>query len=224
MPHYQIIRDVGRTLLSVLTAEFAASKVKGKAYLATPTAEFLKKSAPCLVLYLYDLRPWVGNRSDEPFVEEEVVDDKGETHIVKFAQPLELDMRYMLCAAGETLEEEWELLGLGIKAFGNTLKMDKKQLLGDSWFRDEELKIIEDGDFSLEKCHALFGQFGAGPKVAVGYATSAKLFTGKELGRTRRVRQRQIDVFDPLRPPPGSVAAKELGVEPRTPKIVSTKK
>jgi hypothetical protein len=224
MPHYQIIRDVGRTLLSVLNAEFTASKVKGKAHLATPTAEFLKKNAPSLVLYLYDLRPWVGNRSDEPFVEEEVVDDKGETHIVKFAQPLELDMRYMLCASGESLEEEWELLGLGIKAFGNTLKMDKKQLLGDSWFRDEELKIIEDGEFSLEKCHAIFGGFGAGPKVAVGYATSAKLFTGKELGRTRRVRQRQIDVFDPLRPPPGSVAARELGVEPRTPKIVSTKK
>ena len=50
MPHHQIIRDVGRTLLGVLTAELTASKVKAKAHLATPTAEFLKKNSPSLVL------------------------------------------------------------------------------------------------------------------------------------------------------------------------------
>jgi hypothetical protein len=38
------------------------------------------------------------------------------------------------------------------------------------------------------------------------------------------VRERHIDVFDPLRPPPGSVSAKELGVEAKPPKIVATKK
>ncbi len=225
MPHHQIIRDVGRTLLGVLNAELTASKVKAKAHLATPTAEFLKKNAPCIVLFLYDLKPWIGAKSDEPYyLEDEVVDEKGETHVVRFARPLELDMKYMLCAAGEDLEEEYELLGLGLKAFLNTYKLSGKQLLGDSWMKDEDLKITEDGDFSLDKAYAIFGGFGTGPKVAVGYSTSARLFTGKEVGRSKRVRQRQIDVFDPLRPPPGSVAAKELGVEPRTPKIVSTKK
>jgi hypothetical protein len=224
MPHHQIIRDVGRTLLGVLTAELTASKVKAKAHLATPTAEFLKKNSPSLVLYLYDLTPWGGNRSEDPFEEQEVVDEKGETHVVRYKQPLQLDLRYMLCAAADDLEEEWELLGLGIKALGDMGTFKGKQLSGDSWYKDEELKISEDGDFSLEKCHAIFGGFNTGPKVAVGYATTAKLFSGKELGRSKRVRQRQIDVFDPLRPPPGSVAAKELGMEPRTPKIVSTKK
>ena len=224
MPHHQIIRDVGRTLLSVLSAEFTASKVKAKAHLATPTVEFLKKNAPAIVLYLYDLKPWGGPRSDDPFSEEEIVDEKGETHVVRYKQPLQIDLRYLLCAAGEDLEEEWELLGLGIKALGNMGTLEGKQLLGDSWYKDEDLKINEDDEFALDKCHAIFGGFNTGPKVAVGYSTSAKLFTGKELGRSKRVRQRQIDVFDPLRPPPGSVAAKELGLEPRTPKIVSTKK
>jgi len=38
------------------------------------------------------------------------------------------------------------------------------------------------------------------------------------------VRQRHIDVFDQLRPPPGSVSAKELGVEAKPPKIVAPPK
>ena len=225
MPKHEIIRDVGNTLLGVLRAEVVASRVKGKAFLATPTGEFLKKNAPCIVLCLYDLRPWIGARSEEPYyLEEEVVDEKGETHVVRYARPLELDLRYMLCASGETLEEEYQLLGLGMKAFLDKPKLKNSELLGDSFMKGEELSIAEDSEFSLDKCHALFGGFGAGPKVAVGYSTAARLFSGKELGRSKRVRQRQIDVFDPLRPPPGSVAAKELGMEARTPKIVSTKK
>ena len=225
MPKHEIIRDVGNSLLGVLRAELTAARVKAKAHLATPTAEFLKKNTPCIVLYLYNLRPWIGARSDEPYyLEEEIVDEKGETHVVRFARPLELDMRFMLCAAGDTLEEEYDLLGLGIKAFLDKGKLKNHELAGDSFMKGEDLSIVEDSEFSLEKCHALFGGFGSGPKIAVGYATSARLFSGKEVGRTKRVRQRQIDVFDPLRPPPGSVAAKELGMEPRTPKIVSTKK
>ena len=225
MPKHQIIRDVSNTLLGVLRAELAAARVKAKAFVATPTGEFLRKNAPCLVLYLYEVRPWIGARSDEPYyLEEEVVDEKGETHVVRFARPLELDLRYMLCASGDTLEEEYEILGLGLKAFLDKNKLKHNELVGDSFMKGEDLAIVEDTEFSLEKCHALFGGFGAGPKVAVGYSTSARLFSGKEVGRSKRVRQRQIDVFDPLRPPPGSVAAKELGMEPRTPKIVSTKK
>jgi Pvc16 N-terminal domain len=225
MPKHQVIRDAGNALLGVLRAELAASKVKGKAFLAAPTAEFLKKNAPCLCLYLYDLRPWVGARKDEPWtLEEEIVDDKGETHIVKYMRPLELDLRYLLCAAADDPADEHELLGLGMKAFLDKPKFKHEELPGDAFMGDDGLTLHEDTDFTLERSLSVFSAFGAGPRLAVGYSTQARLFTGKEMGRTKRVRQRHIDVFDPLRPPPGSVSAKELGLEPRTPKIVSTKK
>jgi Pvc16 N-terminal domain len=225
MPHHQIIRDAGRTLLAALEGEIAASRVKCKAFLASPTAEFLRKNSPCLVLYLYDLRPSVHARTDEKWhLEAEIVDEQGETQVVRYARPLELDLRYLLCASGDDLEQEHELLGLGMKAFLANNLFESGKLSGDSWMKGESLKLAEDADFTLEKLHAVFGGFGAGPKLAVGYQTQARLFTGKELGRSKRVRQRHIDVFDPLRPPPGSIAAKELGMEPRTPKIVSTKK
>jgi hypothetical protein len=58
----------------------------------------------------------------------------------------------------------------------------------------------------------------------VGYKTEARLVSGRELGRSKRVRQRHIDVFDQLRPPLGSVSAKELGVEAKPPKIVAPPK
>ena len=58
-------------------------------------------------------------------------------------------------------------------------------------------------------------------RVAIGYRTDARLFSGRELGRSKRVRERHIDVFDQLRPPPGSISARELGVEAKPPKIVS---
>jgi len=68
---------------------------------------------------------------------------------------------------------------------------------------------------------AVFGGLGQSARVAVGYRTDARLFSGRELGRSKRVRERHIDVFDQLRPPPGSVSARELGVEAKPPKIVS---
>ncbi len=70
----------------------------------------------------------------------------------------------------------------------------------------------------------MFGGFGQGPRLAVGYRAQARLFSGRELGRSKRVRQRHIDVFDQLRPPPGSVSAKELGLEAKPPKIVAPPK
>jgi hypothetical protein len=90
--------------------------------------------------------------------------------------------------------------------------------------KGDEFAVHEDTDFTLEKSLALLGGFGAGPRVAVGYSTQARLFTGREIGRSKRVRQRHIDVFDPLRPPPGSVSAKAMGLDPRAPRPAPAKK
>jgi hypothetical protein len=81
--------------------------------------------------------------------------------------------------------------------------------------------VVADDQFTLQTAATVFGGFGSGPRVAVGYRAEARLYSGKEVGRTKRVRQRHIDVFDQLRPPPGSVSAKELGLEAKPPKIVS---
>lgn len=225
MAKHQIIRDVGQNLLGVLRAELAAQRTKAKAFLATPTAEFLRKNSPCLVLYLYDLRPSLQVRRNEPWtIEEEIVDEKGETHIVKYSRPMEMQLRYLLTAHADDLADEHEILALGMAAFHDKPRLKHGELQGDSFFAEDDLAINCDAEFSMEMAHGILGPLGSGGKVAVGYNTAARLFTGKEVGRTRRVRERHIDVFDPLRPPPGSVSAKELGLEAKPPKVVAAKK
>ena len=104
MPRHQVIRDVSQTLLGVLRAEMSSQKSKAKAYLAAPTAEFLRKNAPCLVLYLYDIRPSIDVRTDENWhLEEEITDEKGETQVVRYARPLEMGLHYLLTAAADDL-------------------------------------------------------------------------------------------------------------------------
>src|SRR5438105_796072 len=89
MPKHQVIRDVGHSLLGVLRAEMSGARSKGKAYLAAPTAEFLRKNQPCLLLFLYDLRPSIRVAHEEKWeLEEEIVDERGEAHIVKYGRPL----------------------------------------------------------------------------------------------------------------------------------------
>src|SRR5712691_4502378 len=194
MPKHQVIRDVGHSLLGVLRGELSAARAKGKAYLAAPSADFLRKNQPCLMLFLYDLRPSIRVAHEEKWeLEEEIVDERGETHIVKYGRPLELRLRYLLTAAADDLGDEHELLGLGMKGFLDHPKLLGEQLAGDSFSKGDALVV---------------------------HHVDARLYSGREVGRTRRVRERHIDVFDPLRPPPGSISAKELGVEAKPPRIV----
>jgi hypothetical protein len=225
MPKHQVIRDVGRSLAAVLQAEITAAKVKGKVHIAIPSPEFLKKNSPCLVLFLHDVKPWHDVRVGEKWhLEEEVTDEHGETYVVRYGRPLDLTLHYLITASAEDLGEEHELLALGLKALLDNGKLEGEQLLGDSFFRGDGLPIAIDDTWTRESSAAVFGSFGAGPRLAVGYKVEARLQSGKETGRSRRVRERHIDVFDPLRPPPGSVSAKELGLEAKPPKIVASKK
>src|SRR5437762_11713606 len=117
MPKHQVIRDVSQTLLGVLRAEMSSQKSKAKAYLAAPTAEFLRKNAPCLVLYLYDIRPSIDLRTNENWhLEEEITDEKGETQVVRYARPLEIRHHYLITAAADHRADESELLAPGMSA------------------------------------------------------------------------------------------------------------
>jgi hypothetical protein len=225
MPKHQVIRDVGQSLLGLLRAELQAARAKAKAYLAAPTAEFLRKNSPCLVLYLYDLRPNFDVRVNENWhLEEEVTDDKGETYVVRYGRPLDMNLHYLLTAGADDLADEHEILALGMRAFLDHGRLSGEKLVGDSFMKGETLPIVHDDGFNLQTASTVFGGFGEGPRLAVGYRAEARLYSGKELGRSRRVRERHIDVFDQLRPPPGSVSAKELGVEAKPPKIVAPPK
>src|SRR5207244_1650939 len=118
MPKHQVIRDVSQTLLGVLRAEMSSQKSKAKAYLAAPTAEFLRENAPCLVLYLYDIRPSIDVRTNENWhLEEEITDEKGETQVVRYARPLEMGLHYLITAAADDLADEHEILALAMTAF-----------------------------------------------------------------------------------------------------------
>jgi uncharacterized protein DUF4255 len=220
-PHH-VIRNAGESLLAAVRGEFAAHRSKAKAFLATPTAEFLRKNQPCVVLYLYDLRPFILVGQGENWeLEEEVVDEAGETYVIRYGRPLEMHLKYLLTAYAEDLADEHEILALGMKAFLDNKTLTGDQLVGDSFARSDTLAITHDTDFTLETSSKLFGGFGSGPRLAVGYEVDARLMSGRETGRTKRVRERHIDVFDQLRPPPGSVSARELGMEAAPPRIVA---
>jgi hypothetical protein len=222
MPKHQVIRDVGQSLLGVLRAELSAHRSKAKAFLAAPTAEFLRKSAPCLVLYLYDIRPAIDVRANENWhLEEEITDEHGDTQVVRYARPLEMGLHFLLTAAADDLADEHEILALGMKAFLDHPKLSGEQIAGDAISPKDGLPVHHDTGFTLDTAAAVFSGLGQSARLAVGYRTEARLISGRELGRSKRVRERHIDVFDQLRPPPGSVSARELGMEARPPKIVA---
>ena len=158
MPKHQVIRDAGQSLLGILRAELSAQRSKAKAYLATPTPGFLEKNAPCLVLYLYDLRPSFEVRTNEKWhLEEEITDESGETHVVRYARPLDLALHYLITAAADDLADEHEILALGMKAFLDHPKLAAEQLQGDSFMKGDTLPVVADEGFSLETATALFG-------------------------------------------------------------------
>jgi hypothetical protein len=145
MPKHQVIRDAGQSLLGVLRAELVAQRAKAKAYLATPTAEFLRKNAPCLVLYLYDLRPSFEVRTNENWhLEEEITDDKGDTHVVRYGRPLDMGLHYLLTACAEDLADEHEILALGMRAFLDHPKLTGEALVGDSFMKGDVLPVVSD--------------------------------------------------------------------------------
>jgi hypothetical protein len=219
---HHVIRDVGQSLVGAVRSEIAAQKAKAKAFLATPTTEFLRKNQPCIVLYLYDLRPFVLVGQGENWeIEEEIVDEHGEMYVVRYGRPLEMHLKYLLTACAEDLADEHELLALGMKAFLDNKVLSGEQLVGESFARSDTLAITHDNDFTLQTSSTVFGGFDSGPRLAVGYEVDARLMSGRETGRSKRVRERHIDVFDQLRPPPGSVSARELGVEATPPRIVA---
>lgn len=225
MPKHQVIRDAGQSLLALLRAELSAQRSRAKAFLAAPTAEFLRKNAPCLVLYLYDLRPSFEVRTSENWnLEEEITDEKGETCVVRYGRPLDLSLHYLMTASADDLADEHEILALGMRAFLDHPKLSGEQLQGESFMKGDALPVTGDEGFDLQVASTVFGGFGGGPRLSVGYRAEARLYSGKEIGRSKRVRERHIDVFDQLRPPPGSVSARELGLEAKPPKIVATKK
>src|SRR5436309_14882783 len=161
MPRHQVIRDVSQTLLGVLRAEMSSQKSKAKAYLAAPTAEFLRKNGPCLVLYLYDIRPSIDVRTNESWHrEEEVTGEKGETQVVRYARPLEMGLHYLLTAAADDLADEHEILALGMKAFLDHPKLQGEHLAGDSFGKQDALQLHHDTGFSLETAAAVFAGLG----------------------------------------------------------------
>src|ERR1700674_2468318 len=157
MPKHQVIRDVGQSLLGVLRGELAAQRAKGKAHLTTPTVEFLRKNAPCLVLYLYDVRPSFEVRTNENWnLEEEITDDKGETYVVRYGRPLDMTLHYLLTASADDLADEHELLALGMKAFLDHPRLTGESLTGDSFFKGDVVPVANDDGFTLQTASTVF--------------------------------------------------------------------
>src|SRR3954470_17028543 len=160
MPKHQVIRDAGQSLLGVLRAELVASRAKAKAFLATPTAEFLRKNQPCLVLYLYDMRPSFEVRTNENWhLEEEITDEKGDTYVVRYGRPLDMSLHYLLTASADDLADEHEILALGMKAFLDKNKISGDGLIGDSFMKGDVVPIASDDGLDLQTASTVLGRF-----------------------------------------------------------------
>ena len=145
---HHVIRDVGQSMLAAVRSELSAQKSKAKAFLATPTVEFLRKNQPCAVLYLYDLRPFIRINSGEKWeLEEEIVDEDGETYVVRYGRPLEMQLKYLLTASAEELADEHEILALAMKTFLESPRLSREQLVGESFGSSDGLAISTDTDF-----------------------------------------------------------------------------
>ena len=157
---HHVIRDVGQSMLAAVRSELSAQKSKAKAFLATPTVEFLRKNQPCAVLYLYDLRPFIRINSGEKWeLEEEIVDEDGETYVVRYGRPLEMQLKYLFTASAEDLADEHEILALAMKTFLESPRLSREQLVGESFGSSDGLAISTDTDFTLDTCSKVFGGF-----------------------------------------------------------------
>src|SRR5205085_2810589 len=147
------IRDVGQSMLAAVRNELSAQRSRAKAFLAAPTVEFLRKNQPCAALYLYDLRPFTRVNAGEKWeLEEEIVDEHGETYVVRYGRPLEMNLKYLLTASAEDLADEHEILALAMKTFLDNPKLTGEQLVGESFGRSDGLGVSVDTEFTLDTC------------------------------------------------------------------------
>ena len=213
MSKHLVIRDVSWSLLNVVKNEVAKAKARAKVLLGQPESGFLDKNAPAICLWLYEVKPYVTQRN-EPWEEEiEEAGTDGEKVVIKYAHPLDLDLHYLVAAAHEDLGEQQALIALAMKAFMEHARLSGEELLGESWRKDEVMPLEYDESLTLERQSFLWQSLATPMRLAVGYRARARLYSQKELGRSKRVRTRVIDAFDPLRPPPGTLAARNMGIE-----------
>src|SRR5260370_38482577 len=109
-------------------------------------------------------------------MEEEIVDEGGETVLVRYGRPLELGLHYMVTAAADDLADEHEILALGLRGFLDHAKITGDQLVGDSFFKGDAVRVTHDDEFRMETAHQIFSGLGGGMRGSVGYLVQARPF------------------------------------------------
>lgn len=202
MPQYEVIRDIGSSLLALCEAELKKQKVKGKVVLAPPTREVFDKHAPALCLYLYEVRENAPYKDTMPW-DKKVPGPDGKLVKVKIPAPLELELRWVLAAGAEDAAQEHLLLALGMKALHERPLLTRKDLKADHFAATEELPLRIDYGFDLGRAATLFRALEAPLKAAAGYVVPCRIFTDFTIQPAKRVEERDIVVYDTLHPPPG---------------------
>jgi len=134
------------------------------------------------------------------------------------------ELHYLLTASADEAGRRARDLALGMRAFLDHPKLSNESAGGRQLHEGRRPAGARRRSLRLADFVHDFRRFFRRPPSGSRLPRGDAALLGKELGRSRRVRRAHIDVFDQLRPPPGSVSAKELGVEAKPPKIVATKK
>jgi hypothetical protein len=201
MAQYEVIRDVGLSLAQIMRGELSRQKSRAKVAVGAPTVDFIKKNSPGVVLYLYQVLPSYEGVETRDNVIEETQDAKGPLRIIK-PPPLLVELHYMVIPVSDDPAEEHGLLSLSLKAFEEAPILGKKEKQGET-FDADDIPILRDPEWTFERQLQLWQSFNAPFRPSVGYKVGARIYLERELSRVRRVEERELFVFDKLRPPPG---------------------
>lgn len=199
MKKHLVIQNTSASLLGVIQAELAKQKSRAKVVLGVPGNALFERRKSELCLCLYQVRPYQTQRN-EPWEEE--VDEpgsNGEVTVVKYGHPLDLDLHYLVTAADDDPGQQQTLLAIAMKAFLEHASLSGEWLVGQSWRANEAVPVEYDEHWTPER-QALFWQsLGTPMRLSAGYVARARLHSERELGRTKRVQSRVIDLLNPNR-------------------------
>src|SRR5260370_11727203 len=102
-------------------------------------------------------------------MEEEIVDEGGETVLVRYGRPLELGLHYMVTAAADDLADEHEILALGLRGFLDHAKITGDQLVGDSFFKGDAVRVTHYDAFSMETAQQVFSALPPSIRFSFAY-------------------------------------------------------
>ncbi len=201
MARYEVFREVAESLGNLVRLEAKAQKADLEVVLGPPDEAFFAAKKNQIAVYLYDheLDPNISQDQDER--PQDVTDETG-TYTILYGRPLFLVVRVAVAANGKTPLDEQANLGLAMKAFFERPVLRDELKLGKN-LGEGDIPLDLDLELTSERKLSLLRSLGVKHHPLVGYRLAVAILPERELGRTRRVERRTMELYDRHRPPEG---------------------